>query len=136
MADSINAPATRTSTAALFDYTYVSPEPPVIMLATKSHEILGLIRNYDRDSLHINFNLSSANELSLDIYREADGITEPLWDQIIDFKYILFRQGDSIGGKPYEEFFHIEVATDDASDTVKHITGTSACEFELSRRML
>ncbi len=86
MADSINAPATRTSTAALFDYTYVSPEP--------------------------------------------------LWDQIIDFKYILFRQGDSIGGKPYEEFFHIEVATDDASDTVKHITGTSACEFELSRRML
>lgn len=122
--------------SSVFNHTYVSPSTPIIMLSTKNHEVLGFINNFDKQSVNINFNMNSANEISFDIYREVDGVKEPLWDSIIDFKYIYVKQADEFGNKIYEEFYTIEVSIDDGDDTVKHITGTSACEFELSKRML
>lgn len=119
-----------------FNHAYISPQKPMIMLSTKSHEILGFITNFDIDSISINYNMNSANEISFDVYKEVDGVEEKLWDSIIDFKYIYYRQPDEDGGNLYEEYFNIEVTVDDGDDTVKHITGTSACEFELSKRML
>lgn len=71
-------------------------------------------------------NLNSADEISFDVYKEINGITDPLWNDLSDFKLVYIPDID--------EFFQIEVQIEEASSgIVKSITGTSLCEAELSQ---
>lgn len=107
---------------------YNNLEYPTIILSTKYHKHLGRLITVDENSINLNLNMASADEISFDVYRKIDSTEEPLWDQIIDFKYIFVPE--------YATYFSIEVSVDDSDSTVKHVTGKSACEFELSKRIL
>ena len=103
-------------------------ENPTVVLSTKYHKHLGTLTNVDISTIECNFNMASAQEISFDLYRYKDDIEELLWDSVVDFKYIFVPE--------HQEYYSIEVQIDENNNTVKHITGTSACEFELSNRIL
>lgn len=103
-------------------------EIPLIVLSTRWHNHLGTIKNVDPDSIELNLNMNSAQELSFDVYKNVDGVVCDKWEQIIDSKLCYVPS--------INEYFEITVSTDESSSTVKHVTGKSACEAELSQRLL
>lgn len=111
-------------------------ELPQIILSTKHHKHLGAITNIDINSINASFNFNSSQEISFDVYKEMDREIDgkivrvecELWDSIIDLKYIFIPD--------YQEYYSISVSIDEDNKTVKHIVGTSACEYELSHRKL
>lgn len=107
---------------------YTKLEYPMIILSTKYHKHLGRLVTVDESSIQINQNMNSAQEISFTVHKKFDNKEEPLWDQIVDFKYVYVPE--------FNEYFNIFVTIDDADETVKQVVGTSACEFELSKRIL
>jgi hypothetical protein len=103
-------------------------ETPTVVLSTKYHKHLGTINNIDADSINATFNMNSAQEISFDVYKSLDGTECVLWDKIVDLKYIFVPE--------FQEYYEITISLDEDDKTVKHITGTSACETELSGRIL
>ena len=85
------------------DYTFV--------LSTRNYTHLGQLNTvvnviYKR-------NLNAANEISLDVYKEWDGISCYVWDLIVDLKLLYVPELD--------EYFEIDVPMDETSADVKHI---------------
>lgn len=103
-------------------------ELPLMILSTKYHKHLGAIETIDPTSVNVNFNLNSCQEIAFNVYKELDGHRCTLWDSITDLKYIYVPD--------YQEYYEITVSMDEDNKTVKHITGISACEAELSQRLL
>ena len=101
--------------------------PPTIVLATRYHKKLGVIENVSPE-ITSRFTMSSHQEISFDVYKEKDGVECSLWDQIVDFKYIYVPEHD--------EYYEIQVDVDESNKTIKHCTGKSAGECELSQRYL
>lgn len=97
-----------------------------LILSKRGFTHLGQLKNVDYSSFVLNMNLNSANEISFTVYKEFDGIEEPLWDNLIDFKLIYIPD--------IKEYFEIEITTTENSKGVyKSVTGTSLCEAELSQ---
>lgn len=108
-----------------------------VILSKRSHEHLGQLRNIS--SLVSKINLSSANEISFIVYKYTDKerylnaetndeklrYSEPLWDEITDFKYIFIPE--------LKEYYEIAVECNDEESLYKNVTGTSACECELAQ---
>lgn len=108
-----------------------------VILSKRSHEHLGQLRNIS--SLVSKINLNSANEISFIVYKYTDKerylnaetndeklkYSEPLWDEITDFKYIFVPQ--------LREYYEITVECNDEESLYKSVTGTSACECELAQ---
>lgn len=102
----------------VLDYTF--------LLASKSHKIYGQIINIDYESVDYKNNLNSYNELNFTIHKTLDDFVEPLWDKIVDFRFIYVPE--------INDFFEITVQLDDSSDDItKKITAQTACESELSQ---
>lgn len=101
--------------------------PPTIVLATRYHKKLGVIENVSPE-ITSRFTMSSHQEISFNVYKEKDGVECSLWDQIVDFKYIYVPEHD--------EYYEIQVDVDESNKTIKHCTGKSAGECELSQRYL
>ena len=99
------------------DYTFI--------LSLRNHDHLGQIRNVDPESVVSKINLNGANELSFTIYKEDNDFIEPLWDEIVDFKFVYVKELD--------EYYEIKVEKNDEETLYKTVTGTSACEAELSQ---
>ncbi|MGN0166388.1 MAG: hypothetical protein ACI39R_09435 [Lachnospiraceae bacterium] len=104
------------------------PELPSIILSTRYHKHLGRIETVDTDSLHADFNMNAAQEISFDVYKQLGENKCALWDRIVDFKYIYVPE--------YQEYYEIKVTVDEDDKTIKHVVGTSACEAELSARKI
>ena len=100
--------------------------PPTLVLSTRYHKHLGVINNAQEVSSE--FNMSSHQEISFEVYKEVDGVQCPLWDDIVDFKYVYVPE--------HEEYYELQVDVDDADSTKKHCTGVSASERELSQKYL
>lgn len=101
--------------------------PPTIVLSTKYHKHLGIINNISNNIAN-EFNMSSHQEISFDVYKTLDGVECELWEQIVDLKYIYVPE--------HNEYYEIQVTIDDADNTIKHCVGMSAGECELSQRYL
>lgn len=103
-----------------------------IVLSSRDLRHLGQITGIQ--NVNLNKNLNSADEISFTIskFKMIDNryknVKESLWNQIIDLKLIWVKE--------LNEYFEINVRTEDSSDTVKNITGTSLCEAELGQTML
>lgn len=101
------------------DFTFV--------LANRNYNRIGTLTNVDINTLSYKAAISP-NEISFDIYKELDGITEELWNDITDFKLVWIKE--------FDEYFEIYVDTHDENPVKKTVTGTSLCEAELSQIML
>lgn len=104
------------------------PEVPVILLSTKYHKHLGIIETIDPGSITCDFNMASGQEIAFDVHRELDGCKCTLWNFIKDLKYIYIPD--------YQEYYEITVSMEEDQNRVKHVVGRSACETELSQRLL
>ena len=102
--------------------------PPTLVLSTRYHKKLGVIENVDVSSITSRFTMSSHQEISFSVYKEADGVRCSLWDDIVDFKYVYVPEHD--------EYYEIQVDIEETNSTVKRVTGVSAGECELSQRYL
>lgn len=103
-------------------------EYPTIVLTTKYHKHLGIINTVDNSTIETNVNFNSSQEISFDVYKKLDDVECNLWEKIVDHKYIYVPE--------YDEYYSITISLDEDNKTVKHITGTSQCEYELSNRKL
>lgn len=103
-----------------------------IVLSLRTHKHLGQINNIEKESVVSKINMNSANELSFTVYKykngDEDAEIEPLWDSITDFKYVYIKE--------LNEYYEIVVETNDEETIYKSVTGTSACECELSQSQL
>ena len=106
-------------------------EFPTFILSNIYHHHIGEITNIDKNSVNYNFNMSSSQEVSFDVYKELDGKECELWDKIISFKYVFIPEHGVNGC-----YYHMEVDIDEDNKTVKHCTLTSAGEFELSNKYI
>ena len=105
-----------------FDHDHVVSEPELILM-TKSGIKRG--RLYGFDGTHFVHNLNSADELSFRLHKEVDGERNPLWDDVVDFKVIWYKNVNTC--------FEISVDTDEADETVKNVSGIALAEAELSQ---
>lgn len=96
---------------------------PTFVLGTKSGRKLGQITAIDDCVVHQVMN--GANEISFVVYKHLDTIVNPLWDDIVDFKTIWFKEAD--------EWFEISVDLTDDDTMKKSVTAKSLCESELSQ---
>lgn len=101
---------------------------PTVILSSVHHKHYGVLENIDYDSFQNNFNMNSAQEISFDVYKYLDEHKCSLWEKLISFKYLYIPDHD--------EYYKIDVTLDQDDKTVKHITGTSAGEYELSQRKI
>lgn len=103
-----------------------------IVLSLRTHKHLGQINNIEKESVVSKINMNSANEISFTVYKykngDEDAEIEPLWDSITDFKYVYVKE--------LNEYYEIVVETNDEETIYKSVTGTSACECELSQSQL
>lgn len=98
-------------------------EMPEIILGKRNYDKLGSIVNLD--NLTYEYNLMSADSISFTVYKELNCEKERLWDEINDRRLIYLKE--------FDEWFQINVATNDENGVTKEITGTSLCEAELSQ---
>lgn len=103
-------------------------EIPIIILSTRYHKHLGTIENINTSSINCDFNMNSCQEISFEVYKELNGHKCSLWDSIKDLKYIYVPD--------FNEYYEITVSLSEDNNTVKSITGKSACEAELGQRLL
>ena len=100
-----------------------------LILSRRNHQHLGQLRNVT--DLVSKINMNAANEISFTVYKGSeaeDEETEPLWDDITDFKYVFVKE--------LNEYYEITVDLNDGEDMFKTVTGTSACECELSQTII
>lgn len=100
--------------------------PPTLILSTKYHKHLGNLVNVQNISCE--FNMSSHQEISFDVYKEYNGTKCKLWNKIVDFKYLYVPE--------HNEYYELQVDIDETNATVKHVVGVSASERELSQKYL
>ena len=103
-------------------------ELPTCILSNVYHHHIGVINNIDNDSIQVSFNMNSQQEVSFDVYKEIDGVKCSLWDDIVGLRYVYIPE--------HEEYYKIEVNMDEDSATVKHLTLSSASEYELSNKII
>ena len=96
-----------------------------IILSNRNMIHYGEIQNIDQDSIGINDNFNSADELSFTVYKNLDGKECSLWDKIVDLKLVYVVERD--------EYFQIECPITDSDAISKSVTGTSLCEAELGQ---
>ena len=103
-----------------------NPEPPSIILATKSGNKLGLL-NVNADSIELKDKLK-LSEISFTLNKYLDGKLNNLWDKVVDFKLVWCKEWDC--------WFEIKVELDEATETVKTVFGTQLGQAELSQIMI
>ena len=110
-----------------YDMFYQIECPPII-LSSVYHKHYGVIENIDKDSIEFSFNMNGSQEVSFDVYRDMDGHKCSLWNKIKSLRYIYIPS--------HHEYYKIDVTKEISNKTVKHITATSAGEYELSNRII
>lgn len=104
-----------------------NPEPPTIILANRNGNKLGQLE-IDEKSIELTDRLNDISEISFTVYKYMDDELVTLWDKIVDFKLIYCKEWDM--------WFEIKVELDEATETIKTVTGTQLGQAELSQIML
>ena len=82
-----------------------------IVLSTRNMTHLGEIQNIDQESISINENFNSANELSFTVYKQLGEQKCKLWDKIVDLKLVYIAERN--------EYFQIECPITDSDTAYK-----------------
>ena len=98
-------------------------EKPEIILGKRNYDKYGSILNFD--DLTYDYNLMSADSVSFTVHRELNGNRERLWDEIKERRLVWLKE--------FDEWFEIDVVTNDENGVTKEVVGTSLCEAELGQ---
>lgn len=111
----------------MFDFDHIT-----VVLSNRAHEHLGILHNIDQTSVNITTDMINGNQISFDVYKEMDGEVEPLWDKIVDLKYIFVPElNDGVG-----DYLSITSNLSDSLAEKKSITAMSAGILELSQTLI
>lgn len=100
-------------------------EMPII-IESKSGQKYGVIE--EAFSFHHTHPLSDVSEISFDYYKELDGVRQPVWDELKNFR-LAYLPACNL-------WYEITVQIDEANDCIKHVNGLHANEAELGQLML
>ena len=101
-----------------------NPEPPTILLANRSGNILGQL-DVETESIDMSDKFNDASEFSFTLHKYVDDKITNLWDKVVDFKLVYCKEWD--------ELFQIKVELDDSTETVKTVFCTQLEKAELSQ---
>ena len=102
------------------------PVEPEIILTKRSGTIIGHIEN--ASNVVMSFHMASPNEISFDVYKFVDGVICNLWEEIKDFRFVYVPH--------YKQWYEIHVTINESSGIIKHVSGLSVYESELSQLIL
>lgn len=93
-----------------------------IVLARPDHSTLGMLQNVD----DIEWSISEVEpcEVSFALHKFRDGVQEPLWDEVVDFKYIYIPE--------WNTYLELNVSVNDEDVTIKNCVAQDASAIELS----
>ena len=94
-----------------------------LVVADKMLEKHGIIQNVMNTKISFNFN--AADEIYADIYKELNGISCKQWDQLTSLKTIYIPEPAG--------YYEAKISLDENDSTIKHLSGISLCEAELSQ---
>lgn len=103
-------------------------ELPTCILSNIYHNHIGVINNIDDSTFQVKFNMNSQQEVSFDVYKEVDGRVCEVWDKLIPLRYVYIPD--------HHEYYKADITIDEDDTTVKHITLSSASEYELSNKII
>lgn len=103
-------------------------ELPTCILSNIYHNHIGVIDNIDDSTFQVKFNMNSQQEVSFDVYKEADGHVCAVWDKLVPLRYVYIPD--------HHEYYKAEITIDEDDTTVKHVTLSSASEYELSNKII
>ena len=98
---------------------------PTFVLATRSGNKLGAINAYD---ISVSDSFNSHFELNFQVYKYDNGVEDPMWNQIKDFRLLWCKEWDV--------WFEMSVQLQDDNDTLKNVSCISLGEAELSQVLL
>jgi peptidyl-tRNA hydrolase len=101
-----------------------NPEPPTILLANRSGNILGQL-DVETESIDMSDRFNDASEFSFTLYKYVDDKITNLWDKVVDFKLVYCKEWDT--------WFEIKVELDESTETVKTVFCTQLEKAELSQ---
>lgn len=104
-----------------FDAAY-NPERPIFVLANRSGNKLGGLQ---AKKIRLKGSMMNADEVSFVVYKYENGILNPLWDKIVDFKLIWNKESDL--------WYEIKVELDESAETIKNVSGKQLGNAELSQ---
>ena len=102
------------------------PIKPQIILTNRKGTKIGTI--YNAVNIVMSFHMAQPNEISFDVYKEYDGRRCEVWDDLKDFRFVFLPY--------YDQWFEIQVPINEGDGIVKHVSGFSVYESELSQLML
>lgn len=111
----------------MFDFDHIT-----VVLSNRAHEHLGILHNIDQTSVNITTDMINGNQISFDVYKEMDGELEPLWDKIVDLKYVFIPELNEGEG----DYLSITSNLSDSISEKKSITAMSAGILELSQTLI
>lgn len=104
-----------------------NPEPPTIILATRSGQKLGQLE-VEQESIELSDKFNDASEISFTLNKYINGELTNLWDKVVNFKLIYCKEWDM--------WFEATVELDEETETVKTVFCKQLGQAELSQIML
>lgn len=104
-----------------------SIDPDKIFLVDRMFHPIQNGEIYPVSDLQISANLTSNWECSFTVYKESNGIPNPLWDQITDLALVKIEN---------KGIFELETPITDEASTYKKCSGKSICEAETSQTIM
>lgn len=102
------------------------PIKPQIILTNRNGTKIGTV--YNAANIVMSFHMAQPNEISFDVYKMYDGTRCEVWDDLKDFRFIYVPY--------YDQWFEIHITINDGEGVVKHVSGFSVYESELSQLTL
>lgn len=102
-----------------------NPETPTLILAYRDGRKIGAIV---ADGIIVKDSLMNASEMSFKVRKFINNEKNILWDKIVDFKLIYYKEADL--------WFEIYVEIDESNETIKNVSCTQLGQAELSQIML
>lgn len=99
---------------------------PTIVLCNRNKHKLGAI--FPVNDFEITPDIHQTNECSFKVYKEVNGVQNPLWEKIKDLKLVYMPE--------YDEYFQIAIDKSQSNNTVKNIVGVNLGVAELSQTIL
>lgn len=89
-----------------------NPEPPTIILATRSGQKLGQLE-VEPESIDLSDKFNDVSEISFTLNKYINGKLTNLWDKVVNFKLVYCKEWDM--------WFEATVELDEETETVKTV---------------